>query len=229
MDERKYSEDFVLALAREAYERGMASFDILADRTALLVIDMQDEFVRPGWTPYWVPEATRQVPRIQRLIATCRMARVPVIFTVFSATHRYLDRPTTGPLMPNRYPDLESHPGWFRDGRIWYELEPEPEDVVIHKPSYGAFYDTPLETILRNLGRDTIIICGTLTNYCCGMTARQGYERGFKVVVGSDVCATDDPTMQEPELKVLRKGFARVMSAEEIVAELERRRPRVPA
>src|SRR5690606_41634780 len=60
-------------------------------------------------------------------------------------------------------------------------------------------------------------------------TARQGYERGFKVMVGSDVCATDDPTMQEPELKVLRKGFARVLSAEEIIAELERRRSPVPA
>ena len=117
----------------------------------------------------------------------------------------------------------------FRDGRIWEELEPDPGDVAIHKPSCGAFYDTPLETILKNLGRDAIIICGTLTNYCCGMTARQGYERGFKVVVGSDVCATDDPTMQEPELKVLRKGFARVLSAEEIIAELERRRSPVPA
>lgn len=229
MEERQFSETFVLARAREAYERGAASFDILAERTALLVIDMQDEFVRPGWTPYWVPEATRQAPRIKRLITTCRTAGVPVIFTVFSATHRYLDRPTTGPLMPNRYPDLESDPRWFRDGRIWCELEPQPEDVVIHKPSYGAFYDTPLETILKNLGRDTILICGTLTNYCCGMTARQGYERGFKVVVGSDVCATDDPTMQEPELKVLRKGFARVLSAEEIIAELERRRSPVPA
>ena len=108
-------------------------------------------------------------------------------------------------------------------------MEPDPGDVAIHKPSCGAFYDTPLETILKNLGRDAIIICGTLTNYCCGMTARQGYERGFKVMVGSDVCPTDDPTMQEPELKVLRKGFAKVLSAEEIIAELERQRSRVPA
>src|SRR5690606_10955244 len=152
MHETRYSEAFVLAQAREAYERGVARFDIVPERTALLVIDMQHEFVRPGWTPYWVREATRQVPRIRRLIAACRMAGVPVVFTVFSATHRYLDRPTTGALMPNRYPHLGSDPRWFRDGRIWEELEPDPEDVVIHKPSYGAFYDTPLETILKNLG-----------------------------------------------------------------------------
>lgn len=76
------------------------------------------------------------------------------------------------------------------------------------------------EAEVLNLARDTVIVCGTLTNYCCGTTARQAYERGFKVVVGSDVTATDDPDMQEAELMVLRKGFARVLSAEEIVRQL---------
>lgn len=119
--------------------------------------------------------------------------------------------------MPNRYPELGvDQSAWFVDGKVWEELAPRPGEIVIHKPSYGAFYDTPLETILRNLGRDTVIICGTLTNFCCGTTARQAYERGFKVVVGSDVTATDDPEMQEAELMVLRKGFARVLSAAEI-------------
>ncbi|NWF74185.1 MAG: isochorismatase family protein [Nitrospirae bacterium] len=46
---------------------------------------------------------------------------------------------------------------------------------------WGLLYYTPLETILRNLGRDTVIICGTLTNFCFGTTARQAYERGFKL------------------------------------------------
>ena len=68
--------------------------------------------------------------------------------------------------------------------------------------------------------RDTVIICGTLTNFCCGATARQAYERSFKVVFGSDITATDDPDMQKPELKVLRKGFAKVLSVEEIIKKL---------
>ena len=83
-------------------------------------------------------------------------------------------------------------------------LAPVEEELVIYKPSYGAFYDTPLETILKRLHKDTVIICGALTNFCCGTTARQAYERGFKVVFGSDITATDDPAMQEPELQVLR-------------------------
>ena len=210
--------DQVLGLARKAYEDN-PDFTMISEKCALLVIDMQDEFVRPGWTPYWVPEATAQVPRIRTLIDSCKERDVPVIYTVFSKTHGYTDRPAAGGSMPNRYPGLDvDRSSWFVEGRIWHELLPADGDIVIHKPSYGAFYDTPLETILKNLCRDTVIICGTLTNYCCGMTARQAYERGFKVFFGSDVNATDDPQMQEPELKVLRKGFAKVLSSDEIVS-----------
>ena len=123
--------------------------------------------------------------------------------------------------MPGRYAEVDvDRSSFFVEGRVWEELAPRDDEIVIQKPSYGGFYDTPLETILRNLDKDTVIICGTLTNFCCGMTARQAYERGFKVVFGSDVTATDDPDMQEPELKVLRKGFARVMTAEEIIEVL---------
>ncbi len=217
-DDTRFNAARVLGLARRAYREGVAAFEVRADRAALLVIDMQEEFVRPEWTPYWVPEATRLLPAIAALVQDCRAARVPVIFTVFSRTHGYFDRPASGGAMPNRYPELGlDQSGWFVEGRVVEGLEVRPEDVVIHKPSYGAFYDTPLDTILGNLGRDTVIICGTLTNYCCGTTARQAYERGYKVVFGSDVTATDDPEMQEPELQVLRKGFARVLTAAEIL------------
>ena len=122
--------------------------------------------------------------------------------------------------MPNRYADVGAHNSWFKQGTIWHQLAPLENELVIYKPSYGAFYDTPLETILTNLGKDSVIICGTLTNFCCGTTARQAYERGFKVIFGSDVTSTDDPRLQEPELKVLRKGFARVMSLDMIISAL---------
>ncbi|HMK45169.1 MAG TPA: isochorismatase family cysteine hydrolase [Methanocella sp.] len=215
-----FTADQVLGLARKAYESN-PSFTITSEKCALIVIDMQDEFVRPGWTPYWVPEATAQVPRIRMLIDRCRERSVPVIYTVFSKTHGYVDRPATGSSMPNRYADLDIDQScWFVDGRIWRDLQPTDGEIVIHKPSYGAFYDTPLETILRNLGKDTVIVSGTMTNYCCGMTARQAFERGFKVVFGSDVNATDDQQMQESELKVLRRGFAKVLSSDEIISTL---------
>lgn len=217
----KFTKEEVLHLARQAYHKGNANFEIIPRSCALLVIDMQDEFVKPHWTPDWVPEATRQVPRIKKLIEHCRQKNVPVIFTVYSKTHYYLDRPKTGKYMPGRYPELSiDFSPFYVQGQVWHELAPREDEIVIHKPSYGAFYDTPLETILKNLGKDTVIICGTLTNVCCGMTARQAYERSFKVVFGSDVTATDDPDMQEPELKTLRKNYARVLTMQEILEVL---------
>ncbi len=217
----EFTEDFVLHLAKRAYSQGDAEFEIKPEQCALLVIDMQDEFVKPHWSPDWVPEATRQVQRIKKLIDFCRSRNLPVIFTVYSKTHNYLDRPLTGKFMPGRYSDLDIDSSQFYlEGRVWHELEPRMDEIVIQKSSYGAFYDTPLETILKNMQRDTVIICGTLTNYCCGATARQAYERSFKVVFGSDVTATDDPDMQEPELKVLRKGFAKVLTADQIIKAL---------
>src|SRR4030042_315823 len=102
MPEDGFTEQEILDLARQAYEKGGAQFVVVPETCALLVIDMQDECVKPHWTPYWVPEATRQVPRIKKLVERCRERGVPVIFTVFSRTHGYLDRPKSGASMPNR-------------------------------------------------------------------------------------------------------------------------------
>jgi nicotinamidase-related amidase len=214
-----YSEEWVTARARDAYERGQASFAIRPERAALLVIDMQDEFVRPGWSPYWVPAATRMAPRLRRLADHCRAVGVPVIWTIFDDTHLGLDRPHALRYLPHADTATAS---WSRPGpaEVWDRMGHRDDEVLIRKPSYGAFYDTPLDTILRNLGRDTVIVTGTLTNYCCGTTARQAYERGYRVVFGSDVTATDDEARQEPELAVLRKGFALVLTADEIADRL---------
>jgi nicotinamidase-related amidase len=96
-------------------------------------------------------------------------------------------------------------------------------EIVVHKPSYGAFYDTPLQTILTNLSRDTIVICGHLDQLLLRNDRSPGYGRGFNVVVVGDLTATDDRELHEAELKTLRKGFARVLSLEELLAELRQR------
>jgi nicotinamidase-related amidase len=221
MKRQEYSEKYVLELVKKSYEEGEVKFDIKAEKCALLVIDMQDEFVKPYWSPYWVPEATRRVSQIKRLIEHCRNRKIPVIFTVYSKTHQYLDRPITLPQMPSRFPDLNiDQSSFFVKGTVWHELVPKNDEIIIHKSSYGAFFETPLETILKNLGKDTVIISGTLTNYCCSTTARQAYERSFKVVFGSDVTAAHFPEFHEVELKILRRGFAKVMSLDQLLKKL---------
>ena len=135
-----FSEQDVLRLAEAAYSQN-PTFAVDPKKTALLVIDMQDEFVKPHWTPFWVPSATRITRRVRRLIDFCRSKNIPVIFTVFSRTHSFLDRPKSSAFMPNRYHGkIRDDPSYFRDGRIWHELSPLEDEVVIHKPSYGAFF-----------------------------------------------------------------------------------------
>ncbi len=62
------------------------------------------------------------------------------------------------------------------------------------------------------LRRDTVIICGKMTNNCCGASARDAFFRGYRVVFGSDVNATEDPELHEGELRTLRRGYALVLS-----------------
>ncbi|MBN2368997.1 MAG: cysteine hydrolase [Vicinamibacteria bacterium] len=215
-----YTEDDVLQLARKTYDTGTASFGPDLRRAALLIIDMQDEFVRPGWAPCWVPEATRIIPRIAAVLAAARRAGTPVIHTAFADTHAFRDRPKSGAFMPNRYPG-EPADGLCVTPRFPAELTPRSEEILILKPSYGAFYDTPLDTILRNLERDTVIVTGTMTNLCCSTTARQAYERGYFVVFGSDVTATNDAEIQAAEIRTQRYGFSRVLSGVEITNLLD--------
>lgn len=210
-------------LVERQYETGDAGVEVAADRAALVIIDMQEEFVTRGRGPFLVPDAAARVPAIARLLAVCRACGIPVIHTAFADTHGGLDRPRHGARMPNRFPELIGgvDGALFRDARFVAELEPVLGETVLLKPSYGAFTDTPLETILKRLGRDTVLLAGTLTNYCVGMTARQAYERGLLAVVASDGCATDSAHAHAEELRVLRRGFARVATVDRIVAELD--------
>ena len=211
----------ILKQAQHQYENETANITLDIQKTALLVIDMQDEFIKPHWTHFWIPQATRIVPTINQIIKACRNTKIPIIFTVYSKTHNYLDRPHTLWNMPSRsYTKEIDQSTLFQTGTIWKDISQEKNDIIIHKSSYGAFFDTPLETILKNLNKDTVIITGTLTNFCCSMTARQAYERGFNVIFTSDATATHFPDMQEYELKILRRGFAKIMTTSEILHTL---------
>jgi len=60
-----------------------------------------------------------------------------------------------------------------------------------------------------------------LTNYCCSTTARQAYERSFKVVFGSDVTSAHFKELHEAEIKVLRRGFAKILTLDQIIKNLD--------
>ena len=215
-----FTEDIVLARAREQYECGRADVEFEPGATALVVVDMIDEFVKPEWCPFWVPEATRQVPRIKALIDAFHEAELPVIHLAYEVGLRGLNFPTTEWIVPiaQGFEGLEAD--LFQKVSFYGPLQPSDEDHVVLKHCYSGFHATELDLVLKSLGVRTIVIAGTMSNYCCGATAREAFWHGYGVVFGSDVTSSDDPELHEAEIKTLRRGYARIMASDEILAEV---------
>jgi nicotinamidase-related amidase len=218
----EFTEEWVLRKARRLYVEASARMDIEPGHTALLVIDMIDEFVKPRWSPYWVPAATRAVPRIKAVLEAFHDAGWPVIYLAYELGQRGLNFPTTDRLVPTTL-DVQGYAEFlWKSVSIYGPLAPGQDDLVVLKHCYSGFQGTELEFVLRNLDVSTVVVAGTMTNFCCGATAREAYWRGFKVVFGSDITATDDDDLHEAELRTLRRGYARIMTSAEIIERVIR-------
>jgi len=189
------------------------AFEVKPQECALIVVDMQEDFVNPG-NPMCVPEAYRIVPRIEALIEGCRGAGVPVFYTEHSiADDCSMD-------FYEYWPPIAA--GAIKEGmpdtKVYHGLDPQPGERIINvKHAYDSFAGTNLDYVLRHRGVKTVIICGTLTNFCCESTARTAYFLGYHVVFGSDVNATDSALAHEATIRTMRRGFARVMDHQTII------------
>jgi nicotinamidase-related amidase len=150
--------------------------------TALVVVDMQNDFVTSGGTLV-VPDAAATVPVIAGLLERARAAGVPVVFT--QDTHRDGD------------PEFAIWPAHAREGTWGWEiveaLAPRPGETVLRKPRYDAFYSTPLDHLLRVWGVRTLALCGTVANICVHYTAASAALRWYDVVVARDAVSALDP------------------------------------
>lgn len=189
------------------------AFELKPEESALIVVDMQEDFVNPD-NPLCVPEAYRQVPRIKVLIEACREIGVPVVYTAYNIAsdccadfYEYWDAVADGA-------GREGSEG----ADIYHEIYPQPGERVIRvKHTYDSFAGTDLDYVLRNRGIKTIVVCGTLTNFCCESTARSGYALNYHVVFGSDVNATDNAQAHDATIRTMRRGYARVMDHRTII------------
>lgn len=145
-------------------------------RTALLVVDMQNDFVDPEGSLF-VESAPSTLPSIARLIERTRQSGARVIFT--QDTHTPDDREFE--IWPVHC--VQGSWGW----KIVDGLAPEPDDLVVRKARYDAFYGTQLEHYLSRIWKiDTLIIVGTVSNICVAQTAASAGLRWFHVVVPAE-------------------------------------------
>lgn len=192
------------------------------DKSVLLVIDMQNDFLLPGGV-LEIPQARSLIPKVKQLIQCCRELNVPVVYTM----HNHNPYINLNVLETKMLPVLiESGLRRGSEGaKIYDEIAPLPGDVIIEKKRFSAFYNTELELVLRNIKGeqrvDTIIISGVATNICCESTARDAFFRDYKVVFGSNLNATFNEEDHLATLRNMENIFGRVMSFEEIMTSLK--------
>lgn len=203
----------------------MRPFDVDAGRAALLVVDLQNDFVRAG-APQEVPDARAMLGRVAALVGAGRSAGVPVVFTRFCAgplaTPMLWWSPECGPELRSCWPGVmrtyHDRPEALEGRAVVAELEPEPGEVVVDKYGYGSFHRTVLGDVLRARHVSQVWVCGTVTQICVEETVREGFRDGFEMVVAADLVASFDDELHAATLKNLAMKFALVVPAAELHA-----------
>ncbi|MBI4489264.1 MAG: cysteine hydrolase, partial [Deltaproteobacteria bacterium] len=100
------------------------------------------------------------------------------------------------------------------------ELRPQPEDFLVVKKRISAFTGTPLELLLRSLGRTTLVLTGVATNFVIEGTARDACDAGYRVVVLEDCCAAASEEMHRFSVEKVLSLLATVTTSGEWIKEV---------
>jgi biuret amidohydrolase len=183
-------------------------------RTALLVTDMQIFFLDPK-SPTFTCGGLAILPRLKKLISIFREKRLPVIYTQHVHHPDHLDSGIMGwwwkGMCIEGSPESEVHP----------EIAPQPGEKVIQKHRYSAFYNTDLETVLRVLKVEDLVITGVMTNMCCESSARDAYYRDYRVFFLADGTGSINEEMHLASLMNLALGFAHVTTVQQVIDDLD--------
>jgi nicotinamidase-related amidase len=194
--------------------------EIQPKKTALIVVDMQKyqvqkdfavfkvmDKITPGIFDYFGDEVeSKVIPNLRRLIDFCHEVEIPVIYTKFSSFMPDGSDFTQGTKFLNdfcknlvgevAFPYID-HPS----SDIIDELRPEDGDFVIQKNTSGTFISTRLDSFLRNMDIETVLVTGVVTNFCVYATAQEAADYGFQVVIVEDCCAAWSYEIHEAALK----------------------------
>lgn len=222
MDRLKLPEDFAEAL-KNARGKVHVLDKLDPEKTALLVIDMQNFFVEEGQA-LEVPAARELAPNINRLTRTLRDKGGTVVWIKMTLNDEDLEKwsvflPFNGKRDKYR-PVIE---GEYGHG-IWKQLEVKPQDLVINKRRFSAFIQgsSDLHEQLQQRDIDTLIITGTLTNVCCESTARDAMMLNYRVLMVSDANATLTEEAHQAALMTIIFVFGDVQTTDEVVTLLHK-------
>jgi biuret amidohydrolase len=194
-------------------EPGPLAIDV--DRTALVIIDMQRDFLEPGGFGETlgndVSLLDAAVKPCAAVLEAARRRKMLVVHTREGHRPDLSDAPTAkvergephlriGAKGPMGRILIRGEPGHD----IVAELYPKEGEAVVDKPGKGAFYATDLHAILQNRGIESLIVCGVTTEVCVHTTVREANDRGFKCLVPGDCCGSYFPEFHEVGLRMIK-------------------------
>ena len=202
--------------------------------TALLLIDMQRDFLEPGGFGEMlgndVSLLRKTIEPCQAVLNTARKAGLTVIHTREGHRPDLMDAP------PSKLARGNLDTGIGDDGPmgrilirgekghgIIPELAPNPDEPVIDKPGKGAFYETDLDLILKNRVIRTLIVCGVTTEVCVHTTVREANDRGYECVVLEDCVGSYFPEFQRIGIEMIKAQggiFGWVADSESAIAAI---------
>lgn len=203
-------------------------------RTAIVMIDMQRDFLEPGGfgesLGNKVSLLAAAIAPCKALLDTARAQGVLIIHTREGHRPDMSDAPAAKVARGSPSTRIGA-PGPM--GRILIrgepghdlipELYPQSGEPVIDKPGKGAFFATDLQLILQNRGIENLIVCGVTTEVCVHTTVREGNDRGYRCIVPSDCCASYFPEFHEVGLRMIKAQggiFGWVSDSSRILAAL---------
>ncbi len=214
------------------YDYGTIEID--PAKTALLIIDAEYACVRPWtadvltqeiidhntrWADFYETYDKVTLPNLQKLIALCRTHGIEVSYAKIQGhkkdgSDRSLDQKVTG---FNQFLMTADDP----KGKIIEEIAPEPDDIVVTKTTDSALTGTNLRLIYHNMGIDTVIVTGTMTDQCVSCTVRDLADESFKVWVPEDACLAATKRLHETELEIINNIYCHVVTTQEIIDTVE--------
>jgi nicotinamidase-related amidase len=198
--------------------------DIPATRTALLIVDLQNDFLDPkgayGRAGQSAPAIAGLPEKIKPLANALRRKGGWIVSTEFTLVPAKGGEPLISPHLKQLRPFLKK--GDFMPGSWGHQLVDvlQPADLVVEKIAYSAFYMTRMEWVLRKTGIEKLYVCGIVTNGGVASTVRDCHVRDFETVVLEDGCAAFNDETHKTAIDALRP-VSPVMKIADAMKEIE--------
>lgn len=196
---------------------GSSPLGLNHDKTALVLIDLQKNILARQAAPYAASEVVSQAVG---LVSRCHELGIPVVFVTVDFRPDAKDRlstPSDSPLISHAQNQASASDG----ATLAPELTPGPEDIFVVKHQWGAFYGTDLDLQLRRRGIDTILLGGIATNFGVESTARDAWERSYKVVLIEDAMTSVNADAHQFAVSYVFPRLGRVRTTAQILANLQ--------